>query len=96
MSARLIIVSNRVVAPEEADSSLADELAATVKAALKSQLASREPSISTKSPMSRSTCRTTTFRNIATGSPIACSGLFSTTALTYRNIRVLTRAVTSA
>ena len=37
MSPRLIIVSNRVVAPEEADSSLADELAATVKAALKNQ-----------------------------------------------------------
>ena len=39
MSPRLIIVSNRVVAPEEADSSLADELAATVKAALKNQKA---------------------------------------------------------
>jgi trehalose 6-phosphate synthase len=38
MSPRLIIVSNRVVAPEEADSSLADELAATVKAALKNQI----------------------------------------------------------
>jgi hypothetical protein len=37
MSPRLIIVSNRVVAPEEADSSLADEMAATVKAALKNQ-----------------------------------------------------------
>ena len=37
MSPRLIIVSNRVVAPEEADSSLADELAATVKAVLKNQ-----------------------------------------------------------
>src|ERR1700683_178963 len=37
MSPRLIIVSNRAVAPEEADSSLADEMAATVKAALKNQ-----------------------------------------------------------
>jgi trehalose 6-phosphate synthase len=37
MSPRLIIVSNRVVTPEEADSSLADEIAATVKAALKNQ-----------------------------------------------------------
>jgi trehalose 6-phosphate synthase len=37
MSARLIIVSNRVVVPAEADSSLADEMAATVKAALKNQ-----------------------------------------------------------
>jgi hypothetical protein len=37
MGARLIIVSNRAVVPEEADSSLADELAATVKAALKNQ-----------------------------------------------------------
>jgi len=37
MSPRLIIVSNRVVAPEEADSSLADDVAATVKAALKNQ-----------------------------------------------------------
>ena len=37
MSPRLIIVSNRVVAPEEADSSLTDEMAATVKAALKNQ-----------------------------------------------------------
>ena len=37
MAARLIIVSNRVVAPEDADSSLADEMAATVKAALKNQ-----------------------------------------------------------
>jgi trehalose 6-phosphate synthase len=37
MSPRLIIVSNRVVAPEDADSSLADEMAATVKAALKNQ-----------------------------------------------------------
>ena len=37
MSSRLIIVSNRVVVPEEADSSLADELAATVKGALKTQ-----------------------------------------------------------
>ena len=37
MGARLIIVSNRVVAPEDADSSLADEMAATVKAALKNQ-----------------------------------------------------------
>ena len=37
MSPRLIIVSNRVVAPEEANSSLADEMAATVKAALKNQ-----------------------------------------------------------
>jgi trehalose 6-phosphate synthase len=37
MSPRLIIVSNRVVSPEEADSSLADEMAATVKAALKNQ-----------------------------------------------------------
>jgi trehalose 6-phosphate synthase len=37
MSPRLIIVSNRVVAPEEADSSLADEMAATVKAALRNQ-----------------------------------------------------------
>ena len=37
MSPRLIIVSDRVVAREEANSSLADELAATVKAALKNQ-----------------------------------------------------------
>ena len=37
MSPRVIIVSNRVVLPEEAHSSLADEMAATVKAVLKNQ-----------------------------------------------------------
>ena len=37
MGARVIIVSNRVVLPEEAHSSLADEMAATVKAVLKNQ-----------------------------------------------------------
>jgi trehalose 6-phosphate synthase len=37
MSPRLIIVSNRVVAPEDADFSHADEMAATVRAALKNQ-----------------------------------------------------------
>jgi hypothetical protein len=45
MSPRLIIVSNRVVAPEEADSSLADEMAATVKAALKNQNGTRKPAV---------------------------------------------------
>jgi trehalose 6-phosphate synthase len=37
MGARVIIVSNRVVLPEEAHSSIADEMAATVKAVLKNQ-----------------------------------------------------------
>ena len=37
MSARVIAVSNRVALPEEAHSSLADEMAATVKAVLKNQ-----------------------------------------------------------
>ena len=37
MGARVIIVSNRVVLPEEAHSSLADEMAVTVKAVLKNQ-----------------------------------------------------------
>ena len=37
MGARVIIVSNRVALPEEAHSSLADEMAVTVKAALKNQ-----------------------------------------------------------
>ena len=37
MSARVIIVSNRVALPEEAYSSLGDEMAATVKAVLKNQ-----------------------------------------------------------
>src|ERR1700751_5647355 len=35
--------------------------------------------------MLRSTCRRATFRNIATGSPIACSGLFSTAGSTSSN-----------
>jgi len=46
MSPRLIIVSNRVVAPEEADSSLADEMAATVKAAKAARKASNFKSFS--------------------------------------------------
>jgi trehalose 6-phosphate synthase len=111
MSPRLIIVSNRVVAPEEADSSLADEMAATVKAALKNQNGmwfgwsgkmtdqpASEPRTHqvNKVTYARSTCRRATFRNIATGSPIACSGLFSTAGLTSSNTPVPRRAGTCA
>jgi trehalose 6-phosphate synthase len=111
MSPRLIIVSNRVVAPEEADSSLADEMAATVKAALRNQngmwfgwsgaMTDQPASEPRTHEVNKVTyvqidCRRATFRNIATGSPIACCGLFSTTASTYSTTPVPTRAATCA
>jgi trehalose 6-phosphate synthase len=111
MSPRLIIVSNRVVTPEEADSSLADEMAATVKAALKNQngmwfgwsgkMTDQPVSEPRTHEVNKLTyvqldLSSTTFRNIATGSPIACSGLFSTAGSTSSNTPVPRRAGTCA
>ena len=111
ISPRLIIVSIRVVALEEADSSLADELAATVKAALKNQngmwfgWSGKMTDQPGSEPRTLEVNKVTyvqidlsnnDIQNIATDLPIACFGPFSTTASTYRNIRVLTRVVTCA
>jgi len=111
MSPRLIIVSNRVVAPEEADSSLADELAATVKAVLKNQSGMWFGWSGAMTDQPGSEPRTLEVSKVAyvqvdlSNSDIQeyCDGFansvlwpISTTASTYRNIRVLTRAATCA
>ena len=107
MSPRLIIVSNRVVAPEEADSSLADEMAATVKAALKNQngvwfgWSGKMTDQPTSEPRTLEVSKVTYVQIDLSNNDIQeyCNGLansvlwvlFSTTALTYRNIRAAGR-----
>ena len=111
MSPRLILVSNRVVAPEEADSSLADEMAATVKAALKNQngmwfgWSGKMTDQPASEPRTHQVNKVTyaqidlsksDIQEYCNGSPIACSGLFSTAGSTFSNTPVPRRAGTCA